>query len=255
MTLIVAGLVSKRELFLGADSRLSSGTATWDYATKIFRLYPTEDYVAYCGQSLQALLAISQGLQLLANTSILGKSGSADTPQITARAAAFFDHMQEIMTHFPPAWGKSCELLMAGYNHRLKRPSLYRLALGTEPKEPAEIPMEEQWFECMGSGASLAEPILKARTPPKSGKDVYDTVYQVIEGKKEATVGGCVQMAVIREGSSRTIGFQMDQALRVVMGFPARFASGMPKVLWFDPNFKRVRASQTVRRHMAKRAK
>ena len=246
MTLVVAGIVRDKELFLASDSRLSCGENSWDYATKIFRLYPTDDYVAYCGDSLPALLAISQGLQLLPNTCILRQSGSSGTSQVTARARAFFRHMQEIMRGFPAAWGESCTVWMAGYDHRCKKPRLYSFALGACPREPSEVTLDAT--TCMGSGSTQAKAILKTIGTPKSGKDIFDAVSTVVADGKEPTVGGNIQMAVIRRGGSKTIGFRFGKKPPHVMGFPVQFVSGMPNVLWFNEQFKRITLRPTMKR-------
>src|SRR5580704_17288457 len=115
MTLVLAwysAAGSRQVLHLASDSLLSQAGNRWAHATKIFRVYPSESYIAYCGDSLFGLSAIAQGIGLLSLTEVL----RTETTTLKARALALGHHMSKVFASFPVPWGHAATLLFCGHD-------------------------------------------------------------------------------------------------------------------------------------------
>ncbi|HCU34378.1 MAG TPA: hypothetical protein DGT21_02715 [Armatimonadetes bacterium] len=259
MTLVMAWLNKKdspTSLNIAADSLLSDGKQTWQHATKIWRVHPTHDYVAYAGDSHYALTMIHEYVALLDWTTVLrgsaqrqtntGRTLSAPTGP-RARARALMLNMRQVMLTFPESWGSSATLIYAGFDTRVERFHLFRLDLRKEEFEDVSCALAEKPV-CYGSGAKAAAKLLRS-TCPLSTPAVIGVLNQAIAAGKNK-VGGHPQMVIVKKRGSTAQAFNRDEnsrKLTVLFGVPVQFKSDLPRVQCRDASFKLVRPSSSGR--------
>lgn len=231
-------------LFLAADSLLSDPAGNrWHYAIKIARSYPTDEYVAYCGDSGLALAAITQATALVQATSVLARSGTPDRPTLDARSGAWATHLDEAVKAFPSAWLPGpTRVLYAGFDPRRRgRPfGVYVLTLAATGVDRQEVPLAAGRVHCFGSGKAAADDRLK---PGMGTPDVLGVLRDVIDDPAVRDVGGAPQMVVIRETGSTPVGFVSTaggKAQATLFGLPIRFKSRMERVQFLDEQFRKV---------------
>lgn len=260
MTLVLAWYSrpdTRDVLHVASDSLLSkSGTReTWKHATKVFRVFPSHSYIAYCGDSLYALSAIAQGIGLLSQTEIL----SMEKTVLKARAKALGDHIGRVLGSFPREWGKSATLLFCGRDPCLGGIHAAKIELTEGHAIVTDAFPEHARYIALGSGATCAIGKMPQVSTAHS-RDIFATLTATISASTVPDVGGCPQAATLwcrSDGSRRhgscACGFNWDIDGRyesTVFGMPLRFASKMSPVVWRTHVFTRGRylRQATIRR-------
>ena len=228
---------------IAADSRLSNETVSWDYATKIHRLLPTSTWMAYCGDSFNALSAIAFGIAATSNTDHLQQAASGGGPTVQARVQAICAHLQLMFSRMPRDWQGKASLLFLDYDHRKGRFSAWEVVVdGTSVEAPREIELRAKRIHCFGSGAKEAENALERLRP--TGAFNTPGFVRVLCGEirgPDRTVGGSPQMVMLQKDSSRPVGFYWPcsgKERRHLFGVPIEFESKMEGVMWVTPEFE-----------------
>ena len=232
----------KKHVYLATDSRLSdvSGSgARWDHASKIFQVAGFPEVVAYCGKTETLLIAISQTAQCLRYADVLGSAGSDQTPQLTARVSAACTHLNKAIASYPKGWmGTGGSMFFAGYDHRLKRPRIFRVKVtkegvksgaGNEKYKQDEICFcnQPQFF---GSGKDTASVF------SGNGKNAFESLVATIRNSIKS-VGGVPQVVRIDAKGVQPIGIVWDGE-PYLFGMALEFRSKMDRVEWRDESFK-----------------
>lgn len=229
-------------LHVAADSLLSDSYGNrWPYAPKIFRVYPTHAYLAYCGTSAMALSVIMQGAEVLANTDILGDDGSAKNPTVDAKSSALRNHLNDSVGSFPAPWGSNATLLYCGFDHRKREFRIFRLSMSRKGVTRAEEALGQGRVFCFGSGAARANSLLK---PGMSTPNILGVLKSVINDNSAQDVGGVQQMVTIKRSGSHAVGFNWrinGKNESTLFGLPLRFHGRMDKVHFLDEQFRPAR--------------
>ncbi len=234
MTLILAWLnEDSTAMHIASDSRLSDGANTWEYATKLFRMYPTDSVFAYTGDSLFALSLIAQATAVLHETDNLSNSNNGGrAPGLNARVAALKKHFESVMQAFPTDWGNGATVLCAGYDERNRRCALYEISVDQAGVQDQLVAMAPGQVRCYGSGSLTAENLLQ-QNPGRSIEDVLTVLKNVIDDPANDAVGGVPQMFTIRPDGTSAVGFNATvngHQESTLFAIPLRFASKMSKV-------------------------
>src|SRR5271155_5892091 len=122
--------VQPTAIHIAVDSLLSDSTRNqWEFAPKIFRVYPTHAHFAYCGDSAMVLSVIVQATAILANTNILSEDGENNSPTIGARSKAICTFLEDSVKACPRGWMQNNILLYCGFDHHKSRFALYEFLL------------------------------------------------------------------------------------------------------------------------------
>lgn len=245
MTLVLAwfeGTDSDGSVSVAADSLLSERievtgreTASWDRATKIFRVWPSKDYVAYTGKSLLALTAIHQFTAAIGSTEVIANRSSPES-----RMKAFAFHLPPVLASFPKTWANYADLLYVGYCERTSKPVAKVIKLG-----PSKYNVQDpKWVYdtiCLGSAAKNAERRLEecGEDGITSGKRV-EVLRAVIDDEEATAVGGVPQMVTISRCHSTPQAFveQLDgQSTGFLFGMPLCYRNSMQTVQFRNEEF------------------
>lgn len=222
---------------------------------RVFRVYPSHSYIAYCGDSHYALSAIAQGIGLLAQTEQL----VIERTSLEARAMALGSHIGTVLKTFPLAWGKSATLLFCGIDPCFGDVRAVKIELVEGNATVTDAIPEGDRYVALGSGASFASKKLSQRDTSHSRR-IFGVLTATIAETTVPSVGGCPQAVTLwrrsgkapRHGSS-VCGFNWElggEYESTVFGMPIRFASRMSSVIWRTHVFTRGRylCQCTVRR-------
>jgi hypothetical protein len=238
--------------YLVADSRLSDpklprlAKLRWDHATKLFRLRPTGAILGYCGESMPALQAIAQAMELLALTDVLRTWGDATCPQPKARLDALLRHLDEAFGSFPAAWGPEATLCYLDYDFRLSKFVTADITIGAGGAISAEELQDLAEGRIMwdGSGAPRARVVHESNhAGAASFRAVVATVESLMDNDREPAVGGWPQAIRITRAGSVPIGFlrpvgQVER--RVLLGLPLSLSSKLEQCEFYDAAWRRV---------------
>jgi hypothetical protein len=258
MTLVLAWYSnsnSRDVLHVSSDSLLTHAgtTNTWAHATKLFRVYPSHSYIAYCGSSLYGLSAVAQGIGLLSHTNVLHRENTT----LKARARALGTHMQAVFATFPPAWGNEATLLFCGHDPCLGGIHAYKLEFKAGSCRVENALPDGSRHIALGSGAAFANRALPGKVHSRA---IFSVLMDAIRCPAEASVGGYPQAATLfcfRADKSRfastTSGFNCEVGTRyesTLFGVPLQFASSMSKVIFRTQQYTRDRylRQATIRR-------
>jgi len=226
-------------LHIASDSLLSDNLGKWPYATKIFRLYPTHEHLAYSGTSAMALAAIMQGTAVLAQTNILSRDTSERDATMTGRSSALRTLLNDAIKVYPNKWIISpTTLLYCGYDRHRRKFRLFRLSLDSAGVQVKEENLKKDRVSCFGSGESKARSLLEQA---HTTEEILGVLKSVMEEKSIDTVGGVPQMVTIRRRGSHAVGFnwKIDELTQsTLFGLPLHFRSSMEKVKFLDDKFK-----------------
>jgi hypothetical protein len=230
-------------LHIATDSLLSDDREnTWQYGPKIFRVFPTHDYLAYCGTSTLALSAILQGTMVLANTDILGRNAEQKPITISARVGALATLLQESARVFPNNWmNRTSTLLYCGFDHMKKSFRLFELSLAKAGIDVVGKDLRKDAPACFGSGAARARVLLRKFAGTPTTKEILTVLASVIEDSSVPTVGGVPQMATIWKKSSQLVGFNWEISAAptsTLLGLPLYFQSDMMRARFLDRQFR-----------------
>lgn len=244
-------------LYIASDSKLS-GDAEWEYATKIFRLYPTHEYVGYCGWSLPALAFIHQGTALLYHTDILSKSGNSATASIQGRVKALILNLQQAFSSFPEKWMQTgATVIYGGYDHRLKRFRVFTIGLQQATWAETELDLAAKRVYCFGSEEARGDVLVRAAGQPIGTTEILNILKLVIADSTRKTVGGPPQMVQILSDKSWPIGFQWAVGgckQNVLFGVPVQFRRDLSAVKFLSEEFQEIKKPQSARIAPAGRA-
>jgi hypothetical protein len=247
MTLVIAWPNKQQPgptaLHIAADSLLSDNRGnSWQYGPKIFRVFPTHDYLAYCGTSTLALSAILQGTMVLANTDVLGRNVEQKPITIRARGLALGTLLQEAARVFPKDWMNGAStLLYCGFDHLTKSFRLFELSLAQSGTDVVGKDLRKDAPLCYGSGAAKARVLLNRFAGAPTTKEILSVLVSVIEDSSVPTVGGVPQMATIWKKSSQLVGFNTEiskNPTSTLLGLPLYFQSDMTRVRFLDRQFR-----------------
>ena len=256
MTLVLAWLDMAQgypQLGMATDSLLSAGQDRWEYATKIFRFFPTDAHFAYCGESMSALHFALQASALISSTDVLSQSGNSSAPQLGARILALDTHLGSTLKHLPKGWGRDCLMLAADANHRVG-PDTDPGWMG--PFDVFEVTVDQQGcrhrqvalrkhgeYIALGSGAGRADKLIDVNAPDPAKRDdkrFLKTLKTVIEDKKCPEVGGHPQMVKLSaQGHAVVHGFIVG-GTRTICGLKVEFESRLSSVRFLDESLDPV---------------
>lgn len=246
MTLVLAWLEgggSDQSVSVAADSRLSTGTEIagkpgqqWDHATKLFRVWPSSDHVAYTGKSLLALTAIHQFIAAIGPTEAI-----ADSDSPLSRVKALARHLGPAIKSFPAEWGKYADLLYVGYCKRTHQPMIRVIELKAGKCEVIEPEFTHETI-CLGSGALGAKQHLErcANEGALTARERIEVLRAVIDDNSAPGVGGVPQMVVVGRCGSMPqafVGKRDDDAVGFLSGMPLCHRSPMQTVQFRDDDF------------------
>jgi len=242
MTLVMAWLNKTNAataLHIASESRFSGGSDHWDYGPKIFRLFPTRDYLAYCGDVRLALSLILQGTAVLANTNTLRVSAGQKPIATIARVRALCTLFDVPVKAFPSAWRGPTTLLYCGFDQLRKQFQLFKLSLTKQNQlNPIKVDLYKERVACFGSGQPNAQKALA--TGMKTG-EIFGVLVSVIADKSVPSVGGVPQMVTIKKSTSHPVGFNWDTdgtLKNTLFGLPLHFRSNMKRVEFRDKQFR-----------------
>jgi hypothetical protein len=246
MTLVLAWPNKEQDptaLHIAADSLLSDRKGnSWQYGPKLFRVFPTHDYLAYCGTSTLALSAILQGTMVLANTNILGRNVAHKPVTIRARVAALQTLFQESSRMFPEDWMNGPPtLIYCGFDRMTKSFRVFELAFARSPTNVVEKELRKDSPLLYGSGSSRARSLLRKLADTPTTKEVLKTLVSVIEDASVPEVGGVPQMATIWKEESQLVGLNREisgEPRSTLLGLPLYFHSDMTRVRFLDQQFR-----------------
>jgi hypothetical protein len=229
-------------LNIASDSRLTDiggRPIAWDFATKIYRLHPTQLHMAYCGTSSSALQAILQSALLLNASNILAGPEGVGSPTIDAQTSSLRRHLEETIRLYPGAWGNEATILCAAYDWRLKMFRAYTLAFNGTGMSRNEVDLKSRRCHFFGSGAPRARAIL-GNNAAQSSREIFFALRDVIESPSQTTVGGAPQMVCIKRQGSQQIGFNWTVNGKIesmLGGVPLKFNSDLKKIEFRDRNY------------------
>jgi hypothetical protein len=243
MTLVMAWLNKQEDptsLNIASDSLLSDGKGVdWQYASKIFRVFPTHNYIAYCGSSLLALSSILQATAVLSNSNTLGKNADPNLATI-ARCRALCTFVSEAVKTFPRKWladPPESTLLYCGFDFPTGRFQAFEVTLGLAGAKCKQITLQQEVL-CFGSGKKHAQKLLGSNT---SRKEILGVLSKLIESSAAPTVGGVPQMVSIQKSTSTPIGFNWPVnggVKSTLFGAPLHFRSDPKKINFLDRHFR-----------------